>query len=60
MVDWFATQYQRLPAKAERGGQYEAACGCLNSSRVMLVQPQLDRQFEAHFRGRFMHHGHRR
>ena len=52
MVGWLATQYQRLAAKAERDGQYSAACGCLNSLRVMLVQPQLDRQFEAHFRGR--------
>ena len=53
MVGWLATQYQRLAAKAERDGEYTAACGCLNSLRVMLVQPQLDRQFEAHFRGRF-------
>ena len=60
MVGWLATQYQRLAAKAERDGQYAAACGCLNSLRVMLVQPQLDRQFEAHFRGRFTHQGHRR
>ena len=52
MVGWLATQYQRLAAKAERDGQYATACGCLNSLRVMLVQPQLDRQFEAHFRGR--------
>ena len=51
MVGWLATQYQRLAAKAERDGQYAAACGCLNSLRVMLVQPQLDRQFEAHFYG---------
>ena len=55
MVGWLATQYQRLAAKAERDGQYAAACGCLNSLRVMLVQPQLDRQFDAHFRGRFTH-----
>ena len=47
MVGWLATQYQRLAAKAERDGQYAAACGCLNSLRVMLVQPQLDRQLEA-------------
>ena len=60
MVGWLATQYQRLAAKAERDGQYAAACGALNSLRVMLVQPQLDRQFDAHFRGRFTHHGHRR
>ena len=36
MVGWLATQYQRLAAKAERDGQYAAACGCLNSLRVML------------------------
>ena len=60
MVGWMATQYQRLAAKAERDGQYSAACGCLNSLRVMLVQPQLDRQFEAHFRGRFTHQAQRR
>ena len=60
MVGWLATQYQRLAAKAERDGQYAAACGCLNSLRVMLVQPQLDRQFEAHFRGRFTHEAQRR
>ena len=42
MVGWLATQYQRLAAKAERDGQYAAACGALNSLRVMLVQPQLD------------------
>ena len=59
MVGWLATQYQRLAAKAERDGQYAAACGCLNSLRVMLVQPQLDRQFEAHFRGRFTHQANR-
>ena len=57
MVGWLATQYQRLAAKAERDGQYAAAVGALNSLRVMLVQPQLDAQFEAHFRGR---HSHRR
>ena len=60
MVGWLATQYQRLAAKAERDGQYAAACGALNSLRVMLVQPQLDRQFEAHFRGRFTHQKYRR
>ena len=41
MVGWLATQYQRLAAKAakaERDGQYAAACGALNSLRVMLVQ----------------------
>ena len=42
MVGWLATQYQRLAAKAERDGQYAAACGCLNSLRAMLVQPQLE------------------
>ena len=47
-------------SKAERAGQYTAACGCLNSLWVMLVQPQLDREFEAHFRGPFTHQGHRR
>ena len=46
MVGWLATQYQRLAAKAERDGQYAAACGCLNSLRVMLVQPQLDRHLK--------------
>ena len=51
MVGWLATQYQRLAARAERDGQYSAACGCLNALRAMLIQPQLDRQFEAHFRG---------
>ena len=60
MTAWLATQYQRLAAKTKRDGQYAAAVGALNSLRVMLVQPQLDRQFEAHFRGRFTHHGHRR
>jgi hypothetical protein len=60
MVGWLATQYQRLAARAERDGQYSAACGCLNALRAMLIQPQLDAQFDAHFRGRFTHHGHRR
>ena len=60
MTAWLATQYQRMAAKAERDGQYAAAYGCLNSLRVMLVQPQLDRQFEAHFRGRFTHQVKRR
>ena len=46
MVGWLATQYQRLAAKAERDGQYAAACGCLNSLRAMLVQPQLDRHLK--------------
>ncbi len=57
MVGWLATQYQRLAAKAERDGQYAAACGCLNSLRAMLVQPQLDAQFAVHFRGRFRTRG---
>ena len=60
MTAWLATQYQRLAAKAERDGQYAVAVGALNSLRVILVQSQLDRQFEANFRGRFTHHGHRR
>lgn len=60
MVGWLATQYQRLAAKSEQAQQYSAAIGALNSLRAMLVQPQLDRQFEAHFRGRFTHQGHRR
>ena len=60
MVGWLATQYQRLAARAEADKQYSAACGCLNALRAMLIQPQLDRQFEAHFRGRFTHQVHRR
>ena len=60
MVGWLATQYQRLAARAEADKQYSAACGCLNGLRAMLIQPQLDRQFEAHFRGRFTHQGNRR
>jgi len=59
MEGWLATQYQRLAAKAERDGQYSAAVGALNSLRTMVVQPQLDRQFEAHFRGRFTHQAQR-
>ena len=59
MVGWLAAQYQRLAAKAERDGQYSAACGALSSLRVMLVQPQLDAQFAAHFRGRFTHQAQR-
>ena len=46
MVGWLATQYQRLAAKAERDGQYAAAAGALNSLRMMLVQPQLDRHLK--------------
>ena len=60
MVGWLATQYQRLAAKSEKAQQYSAAIGALNSLRAMLVQPQLDRQFDAHFRGRFSHQVHRR
>ena len=60
MVGWLATQYQRLAAKSEQAQQYSAAIGALNSLRAMLVQPQLDRQFDAHFRGRFTHQAQRR
>ena len=60
MVGWLATQYQRLAAKSEQAQQFSAAIGSLNSLREMLVQPQLDRPFEAHFRGRFTHQVHRR
>ena len=60
MTAWLATQDQRLAAKAERDGQYAASVGALNSLRLMLVQPQHDRQFEAHFRGRHTHRAHRR
>ena len=55
MVGWLAAQYQRLAAKAEAAGQYAAACGCLNSLRVMLVQPQLDEKFAT--AARRSHHG---
>ena len=60
MVGWLATQYQRLAAKAERGGQYSAAVGALNSLRSMVVQPQQDAQFAAYFSGRYTHQVHRR
>ena len=60
MVGWLATQYQRLAAKAERDGQYASAVGALNALRAMVVQPQLDAQFAAHFRGRYTHQVHRR
>ena len=60
MVGLLATQYQRLAAKAERDGQYASAVGALNALRAMVVQPQLDAQFAAHFRGRFTHQVHRR
>ena len=52
MVGWLATQYQRLAAKAERDGQYASAVGALNALRAMVVQPQIEAPFEAHFRGR--------
>ena len=60
MVGWLATQYQRLAAKAERDGQYASSVGALNAFGAMVVQPQLDAQFAAHFRGRFTHHANRR
>jgi len=52
MVGWLATQYQRLAARAEADNQFSGAVGALNALRAMVVQPQLDRQFEMHFRGR--------
>ena len=55
MVGWLATQYQRLAAKAENDGQFSAAVGALNALRAMIVQPQIDRQFERHYRGRHPH-----
>ena len=60
MVGWLATQYQRLASKSEAAGQYAASVGALNALRAMIVQPQIDRQFEAHFRGRHLHQAHRR
>ena len=60
MVGWLATQYQRLAAKAEKDGQFSAAGGALNALRAMIVQPQLDAQFAAHFRGRHLHQAQRR
>ena len=60
MVGWLATQYQRLAAKAEKDGQFSAAVGALNALRAMVVQPQLNAQFAAHFRGRHLHQAHRR
>ena len=60
MVGWLATQYQRLAAKAEKDGQFSAAVGALNALRAMVVQPQLDAQFAAHFRGRYTHQTHRK
>ena len=59
MVGWMATQYQRLAAKAERDGQYASAVGALNALRAMVVKPQLDAQFAAHFRGRSAQKTHR-
>ena len=50
MVGWLATQYQRLAARAEADNQFSGAVGALNALRAMEVQPQLDRQFEMHFR----------
>ena len=60
MVGWLATQYQRLASKSEAAEQYAASVGALNALRAMIVQPQLDRQFEAHFRGRFTHQASRK
>ena len=48
MVGWMATQYQRLAAKAEADKQFSAAVGALNALRSMVIQPQLERKFEAH------------
>ena len=60
MVGWLATQYQRVAAKAEAeaDNQFSAAVGALNALRAMVVQPQLDRQFEVHFRGCHSHKVH--
>ena len=60
MVGWLATQYQRLAAKAEAVNQFSASVGALNALRAMVVQRQLDRQFEIHFRGRHSHQSYRR
>ena len=60
MVGWLATQYQRLAAKAEKDGQFSAAVGALNALRAMVVQPQVDAQLAAHFRGRYSHQAQRR
>ena len=46
---------QRLAVKAEADNQFSAAVGALNALRAMVVQPQLDAQFAAHFRGRYTH-----
>ncbi|MEC7738385.1 MAG: hypothetical protein VYE46_05875 [Cyanobacteriota bacterium] len=60
MTAWLATQYQRLAARAEADKQFSAAVEALNTLRKMVIQPKFDRQFEAHFRGRFTHQVHRR
>ena len=61
MMGWLATQYQRLAAKAERDGQYASAVVALNALQAMRsVQLQLDAQFAAHFRGRYLHKQYRR
>ena len=60
MEGWLAKQYQRLAAKAERDGQYASAIGALNALRAIVLQPQLEAQFEAHFRGRYSHQAVRR
>ena len=46
---------QRLAVKAEADNQFSEAVGALNALRAMVVQPQLDAQFAAHFRGRYTH-----
>ena len=58
MVGWLATQYQRLAARAEADNQFSGAVGALNALRAMVVQPQLDAQFAAHFGGRYTHQAH--
>ena len=60
MVGWMATQYQRLAARAEADKQFSAAVGALNALRSMVIQPPIDRQMDAHFRGRFTHQVQRR
>ena len=60
MVGWLATQYQLLAAKAEKDGQFSAAVGALNALRAMVVQPQVDAQLAAHFRGCYSHQAQRR
>ena len=46
---------QRLAVKAEADNQFSEAVGALNALRAMVVQPQLDAQFAAHFRGCYTH-----